>query len=378
VLPGVTYYLLAMKRDGTLPPISPSALNPKLRRPAMVPTYYPNVTVLEAAQPFVLRPGEKRENIDFQVARSQAYCIDGSIQGLSGGAFRFQIALQKPHMGPFRDGAFYFPLPGGVTERDGKYRICGLAPGDYQLTVFPDGARDVSSWGTLPVSITNKDVDNVTATAVPRVPVSGEVIWDGPAPDAPIQATLTVSLEPIHRSRRSEPEAKVSIPGEFTFEGGVLMDEYQLEVHGLPAGTYLKDVTYGSRSILRGPFRAGFAMGDSGLKIVVARDGGSVTAKVEDRDGNPVADASVVIIPAVAANEAAVAAAMVTGRTDQNGSWTSRKLAPGNYYAIAVQTEVSRSPEVITQLWSRRNRAKEIKLLPNGAQTVTLNPLPLE
>jgi hypothetical protein len=91
-----------------------------------------------------------------------------------------------------------------------------------------------------------------------------------------------------------------------------------------------------------------------------------------------VADASVVIIPAVAANEAAVAAAMVTGRTDQNGSWTSRKLAPGNYYAIAVQTEVSRSPEVITQLWSRRNRAKEIKLLPNGAQTVTLNPLPLE
>jgi hypothetical protein len=345
----------------------------------MVPTYYPNVTLLESAQPFVLRPGEKRENIDFQVARSQAHCIDGRIQGVTGaGAFRFEIALQKPHMGTFRDGGMYISLPGGVTERDGKYRICGLAAGDYQLTVFPDGPRDPSFWGTLAVTITNRDLENVTVTAVPRIPVSGEVRWDGLPPDPPIKATLEIYPDPINRGRRSEPEAKVSVPGEFTLEGGVLMDEYRLEIYRLPAEVYLKDVIYGDRSILYEPFRAGGAMGESALKIILARDGATVTAKVEDRDGNPVADAAVVILPAVAANEAAVAAAMVTGRTDQNGAWTSRKLAPGNYFALAVRIDVSRSPEVIAQLWSRRNRAEEVKLQANGSQEVTLRPLSLE
>ena len=58
----------------------------------------------------------------------------------------------------------------------------------------------------------------------------------------------------------------------------------------------------------------------------MARD----SAKVADKDGNPVADANVVILPETAGSEAKLAAEMVSGQVDQNGAWSSNMLAPAS------------------------------------------------
>jgi len=65
------------------------------------------------------------------------------------------------------------------------------------------------------------------------------------------------------------------------------MDEYAVQVNGVPAGAYIKDVTYDVHSVLREPLRLGTAVGEVSLRIVLARDGGSISAKVADKDGNP-------------------------------------------------------------------------------------------
>ena len=156
------------------------------------------------------------------------------------------------------------------------------------------------------------------------------------------------------------------------------MDEYALQVNGVPAGVYLKDVTYDGHSVLREPLRLGTALGEAGLRIVLARDGGSINAKVADKDGNPAADAYVVVIPASSSSEAMLAAAMLSGQTDQTGAWSSAVLPPGKYFVIASQLPVDKSPECIGKLQRSRNKAEEVEISPRSAVQVTLAPIRID
>jgi hypothetical protein len=183
-------------------------------------------------------------------------------------------------------------------------------------------------------------------------------------------------VQTITRTERGSTQA--SIPGEFTFEGGLLMDEYGLDITGVPAGVYIKDVTHGDRSILYQSLRVGTVMGNTGLRVILGRDGGTIGARVVDKDGNPVADCTVVILPATADNEAVFAAALKTGKTDQTGAWSSPTLAPGKYFVLATSDTIDRSPETTGKLWKARNRGEAVEIAPNGKASATLSPKSLE
>jgi len=156
------------------------------------------------------------------------------------------------------------------------------------------------------------------------------------------------------------------------------LDTFGLDVTGVPRGLYVKDVTYGDQSIQYEPLRVGRALGNAGVRIILARDGGSISARVTDKDGNPSADCTVVILPATTPSEATLAVAMKTGKTNQSGAWTSPTLAPGKYYALATRQPIDRSPETIGKLWKARNRGEEVDVAPNGQPSVTLTPKPID
>ena len=156
------------------------------------------------------------------------------------------------------------------------------------------------------------------------------------------------------------------------------MDEYGLDITAVPAGIYIKDVSYGDRSMMYQSLRVGSAGGDAGLRVILGRDGGSIGTRVADKDGNPVADCTVVILPATADNEAAFAAALKTGKTDQAGAWSSPTLPPGKYFVLATGATIDRSPETIGKLWKARNRGEEVELAPNGKASVVLAPKALD
>jgi hypothetical protein len=378
--PGRAYLLLAQKAYHKLDPISESPANRKLRRPAVVPTWYPG-TSLEGAQPLVLNPGERREGVDIRVLRTPSYCIDGVVQ--SGGgpdALSFSIAERQPTSGASGNGAMYMSSPGGVTGPDGKLRICDLHPGDYTITVHSLAPGPVPPFfGIAAVSIIDEDVDKIFVAARPRMTVPGEVVWEGTPPDPPVPSTLSVYARPITRApfRGEAGSSRPSIPGQFSLDN-LLMDEYAVQVNGVPAGAYIKDITYDVHSVLREPLRLGTAVGEVSLRIVLARDGGSISAKVADKDGNPVADAYVVVIPASSSSEAMLAAAMLSGQTDQTGAWSSAVLPPGKYHVIASQLPVDKSPECIGKLQRSRNKAAEVEIGRGATVQVTLAPTRLD
>ena len=380
VPPGRAYAVMAQRRWRTLPAISDSPLDAALRLPAVLPTYYPNARSIDGAEAVVLRPGEQREGVDIRLTRSAAFCLDGVLEGNRGpGALHFNIAETQPHSGRSGDGAMYTATPGGTSGPDGKVRICDLHPGEYELSVAefnPGGMGGATQFGATIVTIGDRDVAGVRVGLRPRIPVSGEVVFDGPAPEPPLTGKLRLDVEAITRTERGNAQA--SIPGEFAFEGGLVMDAFGLDIGGVPAGVYVKDVTYGDQSILYQPLRVGSAMGNAGLRVILGRDGGSVGTRVADKDGNPVADCTVVILPATSPNEAVFAAAVKTGKTDQAGAWSSATLAPGKYFVLATSGTVDRSPETIGKLWKARSRGEEVEIAPNGKVSATLSPKSLD
>ena len=134
---------------------------------------------------------------------------------------------------------------------------------------------------------------------------------------------------------------RTSIPGSFSFTP-LLVDSYAVRVSAIPKGVYVKELTYGGHNLQAEPLQAGAAIGDTKLRVVLARDGGTVAAKVADKDGNAISDARVLVLPISVASEAALAAAIVSGQCDQNGldiehDGSREVLRPGAFEASQQQ-----------------------------------------
>ena len=377
VLPGRAFLLYAWKVTRQLKPVSDAPADVKLRKRAAAPTYYPSSDSIEGAAPVTLRPGEAREGIDIRMLRSPSYCIDGEAPSIGGDNMLFIIGPAQPTSGMLGEGGFFTMAPSGKVGPDHKLRICDLSPGDYQLTLTdlsngPGGAPPY--FGSAEFTIKDQDVHRIAVD--PRIPVKvpGEVVWDGTASAEPMQSKLSFLLQPLTRSwLGEETNAQSSIPGEFLFPG-LLVDGYRVTIPGMPRDLYVKDVTYGGATILHRPLQPGSGVGEAHLRVVLGRDGGFLKAKVADKDGNPVSDCFVILMPADALTEAALADEMIVGQPDQSGTYSSRALAPGKYYALVSLRPVNKSPEDMIKLLQARSHAEAIEIGAGATVSVTLAP----
>ena len=125
-------------------------------------------------------------------------------------------------------------------------------------------------------------------------------------------------------------------------------------------------------------FSAGSEAGNAALRVVIARDGGVIQAKVTDKDGNAVSDSFVTVIPATATSEAMIAASYVSGQTDQTGTWKTGALAPGKYYVLASDAGPDKTPETIAKLVAARSRVDPVEVGANATVTATVVQKELE
>ena len=389
--PGRAYLLMVRARFGSiedkLAALSQAPADPKLRKKTFAPTYYPGTDLIQSAQPIVLGPGELREGVDIRIRRSRSFCISGTLK--SGGGSQgmdFSIAEQEPAY--MAGGVLMRPVT-GTTGADGRFRICDLHPGDYVLTAYSSTAVSPTPEFLVrtPITVADKDVE-IAVQALPQVTVRGEIAWDGDAPPDPLRLTVAVSnvtrgisfvgeAAPDNPSYANSPAPwryRMTAPGQFSFNH-VYEDEYAVKVSDLPTGAYVKDITYNGRSILYDAFRAGRESGQSSLRIVLARNGGSVTVRMADKDDNPLPDVTVVLLPEISRSDGVLASTMVVGQTDQNGEWSSAILAPGKYFVIGTKALVDKSPEGISRLTGMRTKAYELQINSGVPARLVLKPI---
>jgi hypothetical protein len=375
--PGHPYFLLADKVDFRLPAHSAAPLNPKLRKRVPVRTWYPASTFRESAEALTLQPGEKREGVDIEMNKSPSYCVAGTVFGPMGAAaLHFSIEAMQPSSGQSSSGGTYMIAPSGTTAADGQFRICDLYPGVYRLSAGdPVTSSPKSVHGSTDITITDQDLQGVRVNAGPGKSLEGEVVWDSDPPATPVTNKVFVSVVPLFRI--GYIGGRYDVPGTFTVDG-VFPEEYEVQARFNAAGIYVKDVTFSDRSVRYEPLRPAAATNGSGLRVVMAHDGGTIAAQVNDKDGNPVADLFVLTIPAGTTSEGELAARIQQGETDQAGQCTTPTLAPGKYYIVAIDRPIDRSPETIGRLWRSRKRYREVDLPPAGSAQVRLEPGKIE
>jgi hypothetical protein len=378
--PGVANLLMAVKPPRLSSAVSDAPTNPKLRKAAFVPTYYPNVDQPEGASPIILRGGERREGVDIRLLRAQSYCIEGSVGG-GGGNFtgRFMVAGAEYNPVVASGGGLATSAPGGALASDGKLRICGLRRGNYRLMAYfsrPNSQDGPSQYGTAAVTIVDEDVKDVMVMPLPGLEVPGAVVWEGQPADPPIASKVTVSLQPMNRPNLGDRGGivRADVPGEFLIPS-VFTDDYRLSATVNAPSVYIKDIRYGASSVLDIPIRVGSA---TDLRVVLAHDGGSIAVQVMDKDGNPVPNIHVAILPAGLQSETALPGNLVSGETDQDGNYSHGVLAPGKYLVLATSMKIDRTFDRIQRLWRARGQAKTVDLGPNGSARVTIEPVTID
>lgn len=164
---------------------------------------------------------------------------------------------------------------------------------------------------------------------------------------------------------------RILVPGPFSLEG-IPIDDYTLDVRGLPDGCYVKDATYAGASVKHQPLRLTESAGEGRLHIALACDGGSLTARVTDRDGNPVSHVHLYVMP----EETGSAAALhdVLRQADVENGWSEivKPLPPGKYLLLACDLELDGTAEPVLRLWRQRAKAKEVAIGPGEAAQATL------
>ena len=152
----------------------------------------------------------------------------------------------------------------------------------------------------------------------------------------------------------------------------LLPDDYAVDTRAISSGWYAKSITCGGQSVLHGVAPMGGAMSCGALRFVFAHDGGTLTARVADKDGNPISDAWVAIIPESAATEAEMSAVMTIGQTGPNGVYSSSTLAPGKYRVLATNETIDMAANRVDKLWAAQSLGQEVEIGANTSVQVKL------
>ena len=391
VPPEQTFMILAKKPLKAVDPGDNFPADLDKRERVLLPSLYPDARDLAGAQTVTLSPGEARTGVDIRMLSAPSYCIEGDVD--RAGEAR-QISLSVTERLSFESG--WYLTPAAVTPQpDGKFRACGLHPGDYHLSTSNlqgEARMFANAQAEADVTVTDRDLRDVKVLHRTEAYIPGDVALDPPPTDN--RADLSVAMVRLMKggdgyadSTEKPPNYAVSgglsigdrvhASGSFTI-GRFPPGDWQLNVRYLPAGCYLKEASFGNQDVLYAPLRLNQAAGGEPLHLTVACDGGTLTARVMDKDGNPVSHVTLYLMPAGAPSQGALALGL--RRSTVVRSWSSplTALPPGKYLALATGEDLdATSADQVDKLWRARGQAKEVEIGPNATVQVTLEPIEL-
>jgi hypothetical protein len=338
-------------------------------------TFYPQALSAELAAEIVLSPGETRTGVDIHRAKLPAYCVDGLVEGAPESGLDLEVQDAVVLTSPSHAAQ---PNSAGKTKPDGTFHVCGLHRGQYLFTAngSSPGAGQPPFLAAGTVQMTNDDVANFKLAPASMSPISAEFVWDGdPAAQFPsLNGALTL------QGRSQSFNLGFVVPGSFTRSVMLQPDDYTIDVlRGISGGgRYLKETTCGGQSVLHGVVPLGGATSCGVLRFVIAHDGGTLIAHVADKDGNPISDAYVAIVPESAATEAEMSAVMTFGQTGMNGVYSTTALAPGKYRVLATNETIDLAANRVARLWAAQSLGQELEIGANARVQVKLQPQTLQ
>lgn len=353
----------------------------------LMPAFYPGAPDAQGGQVVRLGSGEDRRGVDIQMAAAPSFCISGTVRG----AATLTIAEQLPLV--FRSS--FTPFTEAVSE--GQFRVCGLHPGDYRLSAVSNEDPGIPIYGIhrrqmdalANAVITDRDVEDVQLLPSSAPAISGDTVLESSPGGKTPQMRIRIALARFWNHEHADEAGSdgrttsglsygdyIQVPGAFTL-GDVPVNDYMLDVNELPDGCYVKDATLGGAGVLHQPVR--LTQADAGrLRIALACNGGSLRARVTDREGHAVSNVHLYLIPEEAGSAAALDDVLRQAEVEDGWSDIVTELPPGRYLVLACDLETDGTAKAILKLWRQRAKGKPVEIGPGEAAQVTLEIVGLD
>ena len=301
------------------------------RQEVIVPVLYPGVEDPASAHQVEVGPGARLTGIDLALPRRSTVRVSGHATVPAGTKLS---GVRLTHANP-------------LSEELGFRESASLsANGDFDFPAVPAGAYFVSAGARLP----GKPTNDMAELMFDRMEYRASV---------PLEVTgVAVKNFQINVQAGAQVTGHISVAGEkkrgadnfigfddATGSVSAFVREDQTFSIGLPAGHHYLDHEVGRGYIVqsvqlegRDIFEEGLTISGPGqieLEIVLSKDGGQLTGLVSDKDGAPVAGATVVLAP-----ESRLRShqdLFLHSQTDQAGRYEFQAIQPGNYTAFACE-----------------------------------------
>ena len=287
-------------------------------------TYYPGSaskargTLVEAAA------GAQITGIDIHLARQpRGVSIRGAVSGAPDGSGGSMVMLFEGD-DPWHAGA------AGATGAgvDGHFQFVNLQPGAYRLFALWFGKPRLYSL-PLDLRLEGGDVTGVNLALAPGAEITGKLEMAGGAGTD----KLSVDLQPMEYGfmEGSTPSGEVDASGVFRISD-VAPRRYRVGVQPLPENAYLKSVRLDGAEAADGRLDLSRGAQGSSLRIVVSRNGGQVSGKLLDQNGEPVGTVPLMVLVAADGQEIDVDRSAITV---EDGTYRFQGLRPGKYRLLA-------------------------------------------
>jgi hypothetical protein len=363
------------------------------------PIYFPSTPYIQSASPIDLRPGTEYKGADIQMTPIRRYTVCGIVGGIPPQSSRVQNnpggpipqpppppqvaqtvqqliqtvqAVSAPPPGqdaPCGIGTAAIQDPVGTVQlapidielraalnsqgnrynatvdgRTGQFIIRNVLPGLYNLATFISNMDAATT-----VDVRNRDVENVTLSLTPGFPLPTRVTMEGAVAGADLPGGMTMLIGSSPPTQGTSPNQPVDPKGSFSIPNVGTDDTrvYVLPMLTTPVapplnipeslqGVYVKSAKLGGVDVLNTGFKFS-GEPDKVLEIVLARNAGSLTGRVEDERGQPVAAVFVTLIPDTPTARLYRTDMYKTTSTDPEGRFNIKGLPPGDYKVFALE-----------------------------------------
>jgi hypothetical protein len=367
------YKVMASPSEGSRPPDSKDSGGKD--PPIYLPTHYPGVLNEEQAAAVEVHAGAETR-INFGLLTGRAYHISGSVTGIPSKSNMAQIMLEGR-------GGGNSPGPQELGE-GGKFEFKNVLPGTYVarlIAVTFDGGKPAMQMLRLgePIEVRNAPVEGLVLQPEAGGEVRGKFRLD--AEQKFDWTQLRVILMPVDGGGAEvvfdgtnglPASSNVSAGGSFELKN-VPGGTYQLVVGANSnnlADYFTKSVNLGGRDVTD----SGFAVNaGTYLDVVVSAKGASITGKVVDDKGQPIANATVLDIPG--AEHRGRLDLYQRSTSDASGNFSLRGLSAGKYSVLAFEElqEDVRQPEFLK---SYGTRGEMVELEEGNRKSVVLKVIP--
>ena len=299
-------------------------------RPDYPPTYFPGATNLPLASKVLARSGDEVQ-IEFQLHREDVYAVSGRATDASGRALQgASVFLSSEGLATGVSSTRY----GGETDTSGRFRITGVAPGDYsvQVSIVEDNKLRMAEHS---ISVSVGDVTGLALMLLPPIKVSGRIRFEG-------SASQTFEGGLVWLSSIAEGGHRFSV-GEIKKDNTFVVDNlfpgsYAISVTSVTGDAYLRSAHLGTTDALESGLRVGRAAPSEPLELVLSPFGASVEGTVTKAQ-DPVVDAYVSVVMTDAGKVGRTA--NTEAQTDQYGHFAFHALPAGEYSVFVREDEQS-------------------------------------